>query len=91
MYPYVDQSDARTPTDIEMVLPAQEEHIVILRRSKAECSYSLGFMTHERTITDAQMIQMAIEMDDSEKTYFGDSAAFFKLCRCESQGFVIYI
>lgn len=57
--------------DIELAIPSQGDHIVILRRTQPECSFSLGFMTHERILSDAQMVQMAIEMDDSNKTYFG--------------------
>ena len=82
MYPPMADGTATT-LDIELLIPANEDHIVILRRTLADCSYSLGYLTHERTLTDAQMVQMAIEMDDREKTYFGQSAAFFKLCRCE--------
>ena len=90
MYPFENRG-GQTSQDIELDLPADEDHIVILRRSNAECSYSLGYLTHERTLTDAQMVQMAIEMDEREKTYFGDSAAFFKLCNCDGQGFVFYV
>ena len=90
MYPPMENGSA-TSLDIELLIPANEDHIVILRRTQANCSYSLGYLTHERTLTDAQMVQMAIEMDDREKTYFGQSAAFYKLCRCEQQGFVIYL
>lgn len=83
MYPHVEYSKDK-PLDIELQVPSNEEHIVILRRSQADCSFSLGYLTRERRLTNAQMLQMAVDMDERERTFFGDSAdAFFKLCRCE--------
>ena len=65
--------------DIQLNIPAGEDHIVILRRTETSCKYGLQYMTHQRQLTDEEMMQNARDLDDEEIVAFGESAGFYKL------------
>lgn len=65
--------------DILLSVPAGEDHIVVLRRTEASCKYGLQYMTHQRQLTDEEMMQGAKELDDDEATLFDGTNCFYKL------------
>ena len=56
-----------------------QDHIVILRRNENSCKYGLQYLTHPRQLNDEEMMEAARSVDDDERNYFDESAAFYKL------------
>lgn len=74
MHPEMDDDQ-----DIVLTVPAGGDHIVVLRRTDASCKYGLQYMTHQRPLTDEEMMQGARDMDDEEATLFDNTSCFYKL------------
>ena len=71
-------------------IPADEDHIVILRRTEGQCNYGLAYLTHPIQLSDLELIERAKNMEDDAKTSFGESGAYFKLLQ-EDQTFVFHV
>jgi hypothetical protein len=50
--------------DIELEIPAGQDHIVILRRIDNSCTYGLQYLTHQRQLEDSELEEMAKNMDE---------------------------
>lgn len=83
VYPKIDFDSE----DFELEIPAGGDHIILLRRIQSDCKYGLQYLTHDREISDEEMIQACKEMDDSIP--FGETDTFYKLLYTE-QGVVFY-
>ena len=74
--------------DVELDLPAGEDHIVILRRTESSCTYGLQYLTHPRQLSDEEVQEITRNLDEEETNHFGDQEdAFYKLfnsaqCAC---------
>lgn len=63
--------------DFELDIAPGDDHIIVLRRIENSCKYGLQYLTHERELTDEEMVEACKEMDDMIP--FGESAAYYKL------------
>ena len=84
IYPDMENED-----DLLLNIPAGGDHIVILRRIDASCKYGLQYMTHQRQLTDEEIMEMAKDLGDEEIVMFGESAGFYKLFNT-AQGAAFY-
>ena len=73
--------------DIELDVPAGQDHVIILRRNAPSCQYGLQYMTHARELEDEELIEIAKQME--EINHFGESEAFYKLYNT-AKGAVFY-
>jgi len=66
--------------DVEIELPAGQDHIVILRRTQSSCTYGMQYLTHPREFTDEEIQQQTQELGEDDTNYFGNqNDAFYKL------------
>ena len=56
--------------DIELDIPAGQDHVIILRRTSPSCEYGLQYLTHPRELNDEEMIEVAKHQE--EKNYFSE-------------------
>jgi hypothetical protein len=54
-----------------------EDHIIILRQTEGACSYGLSYLTHQRELSDEELIEQAKAVE--QKSNFGGTEAYFKL------------
>ena len=60
--PQLDNLEVIWPPNIEedgtinLDLPPQSDHIIILRRTDSNCSFGLKYMTHPRSLSDEEMV-----------------------------------
>lgn len=73
--------------DIELDVPAGQDHVIILRRTSPSCQYGLQYLTHPRELNDDEMIEVTKHQE--EKNFFSDSEAFYKLYNT-AKGAVFY-
>lgn len=45
--------------DVELDIPAGQDHVIILRRTSPSCQYGLQYLTHPRELNDEEMIEVA--------------------------------
>lgn len=73
--------------DIELEIPAGQDHIIILRRTENSCKYGLQYLTHQRKLSDDEMIEATKNLE--ELTPFGESNSYYKLFNT-AQGAVFF-
>ena len=63
--------------NVEIDIDSGEDHIIVLRRVEGRCRYGLGYKVHPRELSNVELVQKAMEMDN--KNHFGNYQAYFKL------------
>ena len=61
IYPIAEQREHDGALELDLRIPAGEDHIVIMRRTKDNCSYKLSFLTHVPELSVEQLVEKTKE------------------------------